>query len=319
MSSSNTFSVHAMGLCESETVGLNTTVGAFTHVLPGAKIGDECNIYNNVLIENNVVIGNRVTLMSGVQIWDGIILEDDVVVGPNVSFTNGRFPRNDIDPTNISKTIIRNGASLGANATISSGLTIGQNAKIEAGSTVTRNVPANAIVVGNPAKIIGYVDAGADVNKHEITSSDNKNSTTLIRTTIKGVTKHLLPEITDIRGTLSVGEFEKTIPFKTQRYFLVYDVPTVETRGEHAHKKCHQFLIAIKGSIHVVADDGLNRQEFILDSPNVGIHLPPMVWGVQYRYSSDAVLLVFASEYYDNEDYIRNYDDFLDLVKAHNE
>ena len=169
MSKSNNYSVHAMGLCESTTVGINTIIRAFSHVLPGAKIGDECNIYNNVFIENDVIIGNRVTLMSGVQIWDGIIVEDDVVVGPNVSFTNDRLQLGAIDSVNFSKTIIRSGASLGANATILPGLTIGQNAKVGAGSTVTRNVPANAIVFGNTDKFIGYVDAGEEVNKQEFT------------------------------------------------------------------------------------------------------------------------------------------------------
>lgn len=127
---------------------------------------------------------------------------------------------------------------------------------------------------------------------------------------------HTLKEVTDIRGSLSAGEFERTVPFKTERYFLVYDVPTAETRGEHAHRECHQFLVAVKGSVHVVADDGVNREEFVLDKPNKGIHLPPMTWGIQYRYSQDAVLMVFASHYYDADDYIRNYDDFKSLINS---
>ncbi|WBU51738.1 FdtA/QdtA family cupin domain-containing protein [Kosakonia pseudosacchari] len=114
-----------------------------------------------------------------------------------------------------------------------------------------------------------------------------------------------------MRGCLSVGEFSRSIPFEAKRYFIVYDVPTKETRGEHAHHECHQFLIAIKGIIHVVADDGINRQEFVLNAPNIGIYLPPKTWGIQYRYSSDAILLAFASDYYDAKDYIRDYDEFI--------
>ena len=97
---------------------------------------------------------------------------------------------------------------------------------------------------------------------------------------------------------------------------MVFDVPSVETRGEHAHRECHQFLICVRGSCAVVADDGINRQEFLLDRQDLGIHLPPMVWGIQYKYSADAVLLVFASHYYDSTDYIRNYSEFRQLEGA---
>ena len=113
---------------------------------------------------------------------------------------------------------------------------------------------------------------------------------------------------------MTVGEFEKEIPFAPQRYFSVFDVPNKEVRGEHAHKECHQFLVCIKGSCHVVADDGHQRQEFILDKPNKGIYLPPMVWGIQYKYSADAVLMVFASHHYDPDDYIRNYSEFMGVA-----
>ena len=124
-----------------------------------------------------------------------------------------------------------------------------------------------------------------------------------------------LPLILDTRGSLSVGEFGKNIPFEVKRYFIVFDVPSGELRGEHAHRECHQFLVCVKGSCSVITDDGKTRQEFLLDKPNIGAYLPPMTWGEQFNYSSDAVLLVFASHYYDNEDYIRNYDEFLQLVK----
>jgi hypothetical protein len=123
-----------------------------------------------------------------------------------------------------------------------------------------------------------------------------------------------LPNIIDSRGNLTVAEFGKLIPFETKRFFMVYQVPLVETRGEHAHLKCHQFLIAARGRISVIADDGFTRQEFILDRPNLGLHLPPLTWGVQHNYSPDACLLVFASDYYDSEDYIRDYLEFRQLV-----
>ena len=125
-----------------------------------------------------------------------------------------------------------------------------------------------------------------------------------------------MPRVTDIRGSLTVGEFERTIPFEVKRYFMVFDVPSVETRGEHAHRECHQFLICARGTISVVVDDGQNREEFVLDRPDLGLHIPPKTWGIQYKYSSDSLLLVFASHYYDGSDYIRDYDEFITYVKA---
>jgi dTDP-4-dehydrorhamnose 3,5-epimerase-like enzyme len=185
---------------------------------------------------------------------------------------------------------------------------------VGAGAVVTRSVPPNAIVVGNPAKIIGYSGTGS------ASSGDSSRATTpekgIRGSSVTGVQMHTFNAIADMRGSLSVGEFEREIPFEPKRYFLVYDVPTAETRGEHAHLKCHQFLIAVKGSVHVVADDGEHREQFVLDRPNLGLYLPPMTWGIQYKYSEDAVLLVFASDYYDSADYIREYGAFLEKVRA---
>jgi hypothetical protein len=115
-----------------------------------------------------------------------------------------------------------------------------------------------------------------------------------------------------------VGEFGRNIPFEIKRYFLVFDVPSSEVRGEHAHRACHQFLVCVHGSCAVVVDDGFRRREFMLNRPNLGIYIPPMTWGVQYKYSSDAVLLVFASDYYFAEDYIRDYNEFIALVVSKN-
>jgi UDP-2-acetamido-3-amino-2,3-dideoxy-glucuronate N-acetyltransferase len=304
--------VHAQGICESSSVGKNTRVWAFSHVLPGAILGSECNICDHVFIENDVILGNRVTVKCGVQLWDGITLEDDVFIGPNATFTNDPFPRSKQYPEQFPRTVICQGASIGANATILPGLTIGQHAMIGAGAVVTRSVPANAIVVGNPARIVGYADQENKQNRLSVSSVFAEDEKPGVRnTSVHGVTLHTMPLVTDLRGNLTVGEFEQHIPFSVKRYFMVFDVPSAETRGEHAHKKCHQFLICAKGSVSVVADDGKTRQEFLLQKPNQGVFLPAGTWGIQYKYSSDAVLLVFASEHYNADDYIRNYDDFL--------
>ena len=180
-----------------------------------------------------------------------------------------------------------------------------------AGAVITRSVPPNAIVVGNPARIVGYVTDGKTQTRPTAVSSDETPLSS-----VSGVKLHKLPRYQDLRGALSVGEFSKDLPFQPKRYFLVFDVPSQETRGEHAHRICHQFLICVKGSVRVLADDGTRREEFTLDSPSVGLHLPPMIWGTQYQYSPGAVLLVFASEGYDSDEYIRHYDEFIALTAA---
>jgi acetyltransferase-like isoleucine patch superfamily enzyme len=306
--------VHEQAICESVMVGENTRIWAFSHVLPKAVIGADCNICDGVFIENDVLIGDRVTVKCGVQLWDGLTVEDDVFIGPNATFTNDRFPRSKAYPAQFPKTVIRKGASIGANATILPGLEIGSGAMIGAGAVVTRSVPSNAVAMGNPAQITGYVGA---CNKAQVApgyegTRTGQNGTTT--SDIRGVSLHELPYIEDMRGNLSVGEFDRSIPFAPKRYFLVFDVPSHEVRGGHAHRACHQFLICVKGGCMLVADDGEHRQEFLLDRPNLGIHLSAMTWGTQYNYSSDAVLLVFASDYYDPNDYIRDYTEFKVLV-----
>jgi hypothetical protein len=125
----------------------------------------------------------------------------------------------------------------------------------------------------------------------------------------------VLPKIIDSRGNLTVGEFGRSIPFDVKRYFIVYQVPLVESRGEHAHRKTHQVLICVRGSMSVIGDDGNQRHEFRLEGPEQAFYVPPMIWSTQYKHSPDAVLLVFASEFYDPDDYIRDYAEFLAAVQ----
>ncbi len=303
--------VHEKAICESVNIGDNTRVWAFAHILPKAVIGADCNICDGVFIENDVTMGNRVTVKCGVQLWDGLVVEDDVFIGPNATFTNDRFPRSKVYPEQFAKTIVRKGASIGANATILPGLEIGTGAMIGAGAVITRSVPPHAIAVGNPARIVGYVGTQDAAPAAKTAGAESGK---VVSTGVGGVTLHELPHIEDMRGSLSVGEFERSVPFQPKRYFLVFDVPSREIRGEHAHRHCQQFLICVRGSCSVVADDGKNRCEYVLDRPNLGIYLPAMTWGTQYKYSSDAVLLVFASDYYDSSDYIREYSEFKALI-----
>jgi UDP-2-acetamido-3-amino-2,3-dideoxy-glucuronate N-acetyltransferase len=303
--------VHENAVCESSTVGEGTRIWAFAHVLPGARIGKGCNICDGVFVENDVHVGDNVTVKCGVQLWDGLSLEDDVFVGPNATFANDRFPRSKVYPATLQKTIVRKGASIGANATILPGTEIGPGAMIGAGAVVTRNVPPNAIVVGNPGRITGYVQTSAGTaDPTSFVSADRTGSGNVRSLGVGRATLHDLKLVTDMRGSLTVGEFEREIPLIPKRYFVVFDVPTREVRGEHAHKQCNQFFVCLRGSLGVLLDDGYSRRELTLDRPGTGVFMPAMIWGTQYRYSSDAVLLVFASHFYDASDYIRSYDEF---------
>jgi len=150
----NNYYIHPKALCETKNIGENTRIWAFTHLLPGSKIGANCNICDFVFIEDGVVIGNNVTVKSGVHLWSGLQVEDDVFIGPNATFTNDIFPRSKVYHEKPMATLIKKGASIGANATILPGITIGENAMIGAGTVVVSDVPKGCTVVGNPGKII---------------------------------------------------------------------------------------------------------------------------------------------------------------------
>lgn len=150
--------IHELTDCKSKNIGKDTNVWQYCVIFPNAKIGDNCNICANVLIENDVTVGNNVTVKSGVQLWDGVTIEDNVFIGPNVTFTNDLFPRSKVHPKEYAKTIIKKGASIGANSTIVCGHTIGENAMIGAGSVVTHDVPAGEIWYGNPARFVRKIE-----------------------------------------------------------------------------------------------------------------------------------------------------------------
>ncbi|WP_343569913.1 WxcM-like domain-containing protein [Acinetobacter sp.] len=149
--------IHPLSDVKSKNIGQKTKVWQYSVIFPQAVIGENCNICAHTMIENDVQIGNNVTIKSGVYVWDGITLEDNVFVGPSVTFTNDKTPRSKQYPDEFLKTIVEQGASIGGNATILPGIRIGRNALVGAGAVVTKDVPENAIVVGNPAIIKGYV------------------------------------------------------------------------------------------------------------------------------------------------------------------
>jgi dTDP-4-dehydrorhamnose 3,5-epimerase-like enzyme len=260
-----------------------------------------------VFIENDVIIGDRVTVRPGVQLWDGTRLGDDVFVGPNATFSNEMRPISGQGRSELPVTLVADHASIGANATVLPGVTIGRNAVVGAGAVVTTSVPANAIVDGNPALIKGYVDA---LQPHP------RRSPTVTGEAMELVGGARLVHLTradDMRGSLAASELTRDLPFVPRRFFVVYRVPSAEARGEHAHRVCHQFLMCLAGSVVVLVDDGTDRAQVVLDDPGLGLYMPPMVWGTQYAHSPDAILAVLASDPYDSNDYVRDYDEFLRL------
>jgi hypothetical protein len=246
--------------------------------------GKDCVIPEGAKIAKGVTLGVRV-----------ILAGDGIVIGQN--------------------------ALIDAAAVIGANVTIGQGAWVRAGAVVLRSVPPNAIVEGNPAQVVGYVnDNGArdrpDPKHVDIHAYDHLPRPAKVEFGVGSSALFLMRRIADARGALTVGEVPTEVPFRPARYFVVFDVPSTELRGEHAHKQCQQFLICLHGSCRVLLDDGRSRCEVTLDRPDMGVFMPEMIWGTQYRYSPDAALLVFASHTYKADDYIRDYDVFLNEIAA---
>ena len=274
-------------------LGKDVSLGDYVVVYPGARLDDGC------------------TAEGFTQLWAGVHLQAGTRLGPGVT-----LERSAVSEDHESSTTFGTNCNVGAGVIVHQGVSIGEGVVITPGSVVAQNLPPYAIASGSPARVIGYVEnlpIQGTLQQWPIhIEFPVDNAVTHIG--VGEVTLHRCKLVRDPRGDLSVGEFPQDIPFDPKRFFLVFNVPSEKTRGEHAHHHCHQFLICVKGSCSVVVDDGLSRCEVKLDSPDLGIHLPPLTWGIQYKYSTDAVLLVFTSDYYDVSDYIRNYSDFVAIT-----
>jgi len=168
------YKVHSLSDVQSNNIGENTTIWQYVIILKGAKIGKNCNINCHTFIENDVVVGDNVTIKPGVQVWDGVHIEDNVFIGPNVTFTNDLIPRSKVYPESFARTIVKKGASIGANATIIAGNTIGKYALIGAGSVITKEVPDFTVWYGNPAVFKGYITSGGLLLNKEMVSKDDR-------------------------------------------------------------------------------------------------------------------------------------------------
>jgi carbonic anhydrase/acetyltransferase-like protein (isoleucine patch superfamily)/dTDP-4-dehydrorhamnose 3,5-epimerase-like enzyme len=251
-------------------------------------------------------IGEDCRIAAGAFIGAGVSLADDVEVGPLAVVGAGPWAASDA----VGVLQVGSGVRIGAHATVMNGAHLAARCVVMPGSVVTRPVPPGAIVQGNPASITAYVGA----EQSSLAAAGERQAPHSEGVAVRGVKVFHFPLIPDLRGTLTVGEFERQIPFVPKRYFLVFDVPSREVRGEHAHHQTQELLICLRGSCAVMVDDGERRAEIVLDCPHKGVLLPAQVWRVHYKYSPDAMSLVFADTYYDPEDYIRDYGDFLKQV-----
>jgi serine acetyltransferase/dTDP-4-dehydrorhamnose 3,5-epimerase-like enzyme len=275
--------IDATAICEARAIGDGS------RILPFARIGPEVDIGAGVVISDYAVVDGNVGLADGVEVHAGARLIGSVTVGP--------------------------GAIIGINSVVAGGnqeVTVGRGAVVKPGSVISENVPANAIVSGNPARIVAYADGEDEAQAREVVVPSSSEAD-VTETRVPGVTIHRLTNARDLRGSLTAAEFSN-LPFVPTRLFTVYDVPSESVRGAHAHRKCAQLLVCLAGSLSCLVDDGSVREEIRLANSEVGLHIPPMIWGTQWKYTRDAVLLVLASHSYDATDYIRDYEQFLELV-----
>ncbi len=240
---------------------------------------------------------------------EGVLVDASAVIGPGAVVLRGVAGVT----TRIDAKVV-----VGANATVLGGVQLAEGCVVEPGAVIRQDVPPRVVVGGNPAAIVGYAQAGisAEAGNGDRSGIGIQRETVAGKLLTNGARLIELPQVRDLRGSLSVGEAPKQLPFVPHRYFLVFDVPSAEVRGEHAHHACHQFLVCVAGQCSAVVDDGAERHEVCLHRKNLGLYMPPMTWGVQYKYSSDAVLMVLASRAYDPADYIRDYSEFLKLVRG---
>lgn len=230
------------------------------------------------------LITGKVAVLGSTKIGPGVVIE-----GPRLG------PPMAIGPD----------AVVGAGSVISMA-SVGARAVLQAGSVVTRRVPSDAVIGGSEGRLLRTRPGSAP----QTSPSTPASAASLIpRESL--LTLRL---VDDMRGALVAGEYPGQLPFAVSRFFTVFGVPGPEVRGEHAHRECHQLLVAVAGTLEVVCDDGFESRSYSLSRPEVALHIPPMVWGVQHQYSSDAVLLVLASHAYDSDDYIRDYEEFKRLA-----
>ena len=272
------------------------------HVGPGADIAPDAAVGPNCVLRGEISIGARTTLGPSVSLAGAVVIAADCRIDAGVTTTEG------LSGAGGARLVLGAGVQVGAGSVLTLGLEIGAGARIEAGSIVTRAVPAHAIVAGDPAVVVGFV-----TTEPPPTFTDGN---VIHSRAVAGVSFHRFPVVREPRGSLIFSEFGMEVPFVPKRYFMVHDVPPHQLRGTHARETCGELLVCVAGSINAVVDDGLSREEYVLDRPHLGLYIPPLVWATQYKHTPDAILMVFATHHYEADDYIVDYDGFVAGRKA---
>lgn len=265
-------------------------------------------VHPTAVVSPDAVLGDGCRIDALAFVGSGCVLEEGVTVAVRATVVSASSPE---DPR-LPGTIVKAGAVIGVSAVVHGPLTIGRGAVVDAGSTVSVDVPANAIVAGNPAEVVGYTDPGESASAPFINPPSEAGDSV----SVAGATLVRLSRAVDLRGSLTATEVGRGLPFVPRRMFVVFDVANRKVRGSHAHHQLHQYLVAVGGQLTVAIDDGHQRFQVMLDHPYLGLHIPPMVWASQYDFSPGCALVVLASAEYDADDYIRDYEEYLGYFDA---
>lgn len=295
--------IHSTARSEAAVVGPDTVIGAEAHLGPAVTVGSRCVLEEGTQLHGEVRLGNRVYLGRGVQILGPAVIGDDVRIGDGVVIR---------ESPSGTPTVLGSGSIIGARAAVSGGVSVGEQALVDDGTTVSSPV-ADYARVGGPEGIeqprAGVVPTGSRLGRSVSVGEMGAGDIGVGHTRLVS-----LVDAVDSRGKLVAAEAAKHVPFTLQRFFTVSAVPPGERRGIHAHFACHQFLLAVNGSVHCTVADGESVRDIVLDVPSVALHMPPLTWGTQHSFSPDAVLLVIASHAYDPDDYIHHWDRFIKEV-----
>ncbi|MCU1589895.1 MAG: isomerase [Frankiales bacterium] len=274
--------------------------GAFSYVDPEAILGTSVHLGVGAAVFQSTEVGADSHLGAGTRVGPYVVLEQGVRLGTNVV----------VEGTQGSPTRIRPRAQIGSGCTVLAGVTVGHDAVLQAGASVDRDVPAHAVVAGNPARIVGYVDAGAPADPSPTPAEDLAAVAHAGVRWVEGVAAR------DLRGSLAAYEHPAHLPFLPARTYLVYGVTDGSARGEHAHKTCDEILVCVAGEIDVLLDTHIARARVRLGEASRGLYLPAMTWRVLINHTPGAVLLVLASEAYDPDEYIRDHADWEERVRG---
>ena len=268
---------------------------------------DWAAIHPTAMIDAGVSIDPTARVGAFAYIGGACRIECGVVVDARATIV-GRASDADAPET----TVIGEHATIGAGAILSGPITIGVGAVVEAGAVVVDDVPAHAVVAGNPAAVVGYTKPDESVSAAIVAPPERPGE----RVEVAGCQLIRLPRVDDLRGALTFAEVDDDLPFTPRRIFVVYDVPNQKIRGSHAHYELHEFIMALGGSVTVTVDNGKERGQIVLDDPTLALHLRPLTWTTQYAFSTGAFLVVLASHVYEDADYIRDYRQYREVVDA---